>query len=72
MHAATAERKRQTRLKYCATQDAWQGDGFFIAQPEIFPAVILWDEYDSGKSRSGGTRQTIIRTNVLSAMIQTR
>ena len=47
-----------------------KGMAFFLAQPEIIPAVILWDE--SGKGRSVGTSQTIIRVNVSSATGNTR
>ena len=36
----------------------------FIAQPEIIPAVILWDESGKGRSSSAGTNGTIIRVNV--------
>ena len=38
----------------------------FIAQPEIIPAVILWDESGKGRSSSTGTSETIIRVNVFS------
>lgn len=48
-----------------------KGMAFFIAQPEIIPAVVLWDE--SGKGRSGGTTsQSIIRINVSSTTANTR
>ena len=42
-----------------------KGLTIFLSQPNIIPAVILWDE--SGKGRSStGTSETIVRINVFS------
>lgn len=45
---------------------------FFIAQPEIMPAVILWDESGKGRGSNTGTSETIIRINVFSETANTR
>lgn len=46
------------------------GISFFIAQPDIIPAIILWDESD--KRRSGVTSQTSIKINVSITSANTR
>lgn len=43
-----------------------KGLTFFLSQPEIIPAVILWDESGKRRSSSTGTNETIIRVNVFS------
>lgn len=43
-----------------------KGAAFYMGEPELIPAVILWDE--SGiKGRSSGTSRTSFRLNVSSA-----
>lgn len=47
-----------------------KGVAFFIAQPELIPAVILWDE--SGKGLGAGTTRTSFPVNVSSSTVNTR
>ena len=43
-----------------------KGAAFYVAQPELIPAVILWDESGT-KGRSSGTSQVIFKLNVSGA-----
>ncbi len=47
-----------------------KGMEFIAAQPQLIPAVILWDE--SGKGRNTGTSRTSIRISVSGAATNTR